>query len=155
MKKLLIILPFLLISCTMHSPPTMPRIDMDNYNRILFIQSIIHIESKGNPFAVGSTNDAGILQITPICVKEANRILKRKEYTLDDRFSHKKSVEIFNIIQSHHNPTFNYRKACKIWNPGAGKSYTEKILKEYAKRRSMALSLRSSRHATHLQKIVQ
>ena len=139
----------------MHSPPTEHRIDMDNYNRILFIQSIIHIESKGNPLAIGRTNDAGILQITPICIKEANRILKRNAYTLDDRFSHKKSVEIFNIIQGHHNPTFNHERACKIWNPGAGKSYTEKILKEYEKRRSMALSLRSSRHATHLQKIVQ
>lgn len=119
----------------MHSPPTMPRIDVYNYNRILFIQSIIHIESKGNPFAVGTTNDVGILQITPICVKEANRILKREEYTLDDRFSHKKSVEIFNIIQGHHNPSFNLIRACRIWNPGAGKSYTEKILKEYEKRK--------------------
>ena len=126
----------------MHSPPTQPRIDMDNYNRIMFIQSIIHVESKGDALAIGSKNDVGILQITPICVKEANRIIKRKEYTLADRFSHKKSVEIFNIIQSHYNPAFNYRTACKIWNPGAGKSYTEKILKEYEKRRSMALSLR-------------
>ena len=106
MKKLLIILSFLLISCTMHSPPTQTRIDMDNYNRIMFIQSIIHIESKGNPSAVGNTNDAGILQITPICVKEANRILGYARFTLEDRFSHKKSVEIFNIIQGHLNPTF-------------------------------------------------
>ena len=142
MKKLLIILPFLLISCTMHSPPTMPRIDVYNYNRILFIQAIIHIESRGNPFAIGTTNDVGILQITPICVKEANRIIKCNKYTLDDRFSHKKSVEIFNIIQGHHNPSFSLIRACRIWNPGAGKPYTEKILKEYEKRRSMALSLR-------------
>ena len=142
MKKLTLILPFLLISCTMHSPPTQFRVDVNNYNRILFIQSIIHIESKSNPLAIGRTNDAGILQITPICVKEANRILGYARFTLEDRFSHKKSVEIFNIIQSHYNPAFNYRTACKIWNPGAGKSYTEKVLKEYEKRRSMALSLR-------------
>ena len=119
----------------MHSPPTQPRIDMDNYNRIMFIQSIIHIESKGNPFAQGSKNDVGVLQITPICVKEANRILGYARFTLEDRFSHKKSVEIFNIIQGHHNPAFNHERACKIWNPGAGKSYTEKILKEYEKRK--------------------
>lgn len=141
MKKLLILLPFLLVSFTTHSPPAQPRIDMDNYNRIIFIQSVIHIESKGNPLAIGSKNDAGILQITPICVKEANRIIKQKIYTLNDRFNVKKAIEIFNIIQNHHNPSFNHIKACKIWNPGAGKSYTQKILKEYERRRFRQLSL--------------
>ena len=133
MRTLLIFI-LLFLSQPLHSPPSTFRYDNSNCHRILFIQSIIHIESKGDPSAQGSKDDIGILQITPICVKEANRILNREIYTLNDRYDHKKSIEIFNIIQDHHNPDFDYHRACKIWNPGAGRKYANSILKEYRKR---------------------
>ena len=45
------------------------------------IAAIIHIESTGNPNAVGDTNldmpSIGCMQIRPIMVREVNRILKK------------------------------------------------------------------------------
>jgi hypothetical protein len=72
-------------------------------------------------------DDVGILQITPICVREVNRILGMQVYSLSDRYSVKKSLEMFDIIQQHKNSQLDIRRAAKIWNPRAPKSYFEKI----------------------------
>ena len=62
------------------------------------------------------------MQITPILVKECNRILEKrnskKRYTLKDRFSVTKSKEMFLLIQSYFNPTNNVEKAIRSWNGG-------------------------------------
>lgn len=52
----------------------------------LFLKALILVESEGNPNVVGKSNDVGILQITPIYVKEVNRI-SNCNYTLEDRYS--------------------------------------------------------------------
>lgn len=56
------------------------------------MDAIIQVESGGNPNAKGG-NSLGILQITPILVKECNDILKdkglNKRYKLSDRLSTK------------------------------------------------------------------
>ena len=54
------------------------------------IEAIIKVESNGNPNARnGNGKCVGILQITPVLVKECNNILKgmksAKRYTLNDR----------------------------------------------------------------------
>ena len=69
------------------------------------INAIIQVESGGNPNAVDkSGKSCGIMQITPICVQECNRILKmrksQKRYTHKDRFSVEKSKEMFLLLQS-------------------------------------------------------
>lgn len=94
----------------------------------IFIQALIEVESGGNINAVGKTQDLGILQITPIYVAEANR-LSNKGFTLEDRLSKEKSLEMFNIIQEHHNPNHDIAKAIKLHNPGAGKWYADRIYK--------------------------
>ncbi len=85
------------------------------------MEAIIQVESEGNPRAV-SGNSVGVMQITPILVKECNNILKArksdKRYTLDDRFSVEKSKEMFLLIQSQHNPTNDVEKAIRSWNGG-------------------------------------
>lgn len=85
------------------------------------INAIIHAESKGNPKARHGQS-VGILQITPIMVKQCNQILKerksKKRYTLQDRLSVQKSKEIFYLIQNHYNPSHNIEKAIIIWNKG-------------------------------------
>ena len=67
------------------------------------MDAIIQVESDGNPRAV-SGNSVGVMQITPVLVKECNDILKKqksnKRYTLDDRYSVEKSKEMFLLIQS-------------------------------------------------------
>ncbi len=97
----------------------------------ILIQAIIQVESQGDPFAVGSKNDVGILQITPIYVKEVNRILNRNEYSLTERTDVQKSLEMFEIYQSHHNPDKDLLKAIKLHNPRAGKWYSEKVMKMF------------------------
>ena len=93
----------------------------------LFILALIEVESGGDSTCVGMDDDVGILQITPICVKEVNRILGVQAYALSDRYSVKKSLEIFDIIQRHKNPRLDTRLAAKIWNPHAPESYYKKI----------------------------
>ena len=63
-----------------------------NWNPIM--DAIIQVESEGNPNAV-SGNSVGVMQITPILVKECNDILKKqkskKQFTMNDRYSVAKS----------------------------------------------------------------
>lgn len=93
------------------------------FNWEAVINAIIKVESGGNPKARNAEGDCvGVLQITPVLVKECNSILKRekskKRYTLQDRYNVKKSKEMFIIIQEHLNPEHNVEKAIKCWNCG-------------------------------------
>ena len=88
-----------------------------NWNPIM--DAIIQVESEGNPNAV-SGNSVGVMQITPILVKECNNILEKqkskKRFKMDDRYSEAKSKEMFLLIQSYHNPTNSIEKAIRSWN---------------------------------------
>ena len=102
------------------------------------IEAIIQVESEGNPNAV-SGNSVGVMQITPILVRECNNILKgrksNKRFTLADRYNVGKSKEMFLLIQSHHNPENNVEKAIRSWNGGmkyslkATNRYYQKVMK--------------------------
>ena len=99
------------------------------------MEAIIQVESEGNPRAVKG-NSCGAMQITPILVKDCNKILKKrnskKRYTLADRFSVKKSKEMFLLIQSYYNPTNNIEKAIRAWN--GGNNYSVRNTQNYYKR---------------------
>lgn len=103
-----------------------------NFDWSKVIDAIIIVESNGNPNAV-SGKSCGAMQITPICVKECNNILKKrnskKRYTLQDRFSVEKSKEMFLLIQSYFNPTNNVEKAIRAWN--GGNNYSKKGTQRY------------------------
>ena len=101
------------------------------------IDAIIEVESEGNPRAVDkSRKSCGILQITPILVHDCNRILElrgsRRRYTMDDRFSVKKSKEMFLLFQSFYNPLNNVEQAIRSWN--GGMNYTRKGTQKYLKK---------------------
>ena len=85
------------------------------------MNAIIQIESKGNPAAVNGPY-VGVLQISPVLVKECNNILKstgsNKRYSLSDRFNATKSKEMFIIIQSFHNPLNSVERAIRLWSGG-------------------------------------
>lgn len=94
------------------------------------VSALIKVESNGNDNAVNEVSGAsGCLQLMPIYVAEANR-LTNGNYTLEDRFDRIKSIEMFNIIQMHHNKHMDIEKAIKLHNPGAGQWYTERVLKQ-------------------------
>ena len=96
----------------------------------LFVNALIFVESRGDENAVGSKNDVGVLQITPIYVEEVNRILGKNVYNLEDRYSKEKSLEMFEIIQTYRNPQRDINKAIKLHNPRAGKQYAVKIKRQ-------------------------
>lgn len=104
----------------------------NNFDWNPVMDAIIQVESEGNPRAV-SGNSCGAMQITPICVKECNIILKRrgskKRYTLADRFSVSKSKEMFLLIQSYHNPQNSVEQAIRAWN--GGMNYSAKRTQRY------------------------
>lgn len=85
------------------------------------MDAIIQLESKGNALVVNGPY-VGVLQISPVLVKECNNILRSrgssKRYTLSDRFSVTKSKEMFVIIQSFHNPLNSIEKGIRLWSGG-------------------------------------
>ena len=97
----------------------------------LFVLALIEVESENDPFAVGSCNDVGILQITPIYVKDVNRILGEDRYSLDHRTDIAKSLEMFEIMQSHYNPERDIERAIKLHNPKAGSEYRNKVIAKF------------------------
>ena len=82
-----------------------------------FIPALVQVESKSNPNALGNNNDRGILQITPILVKEVNRI-SGLAYTHDDAWDPEKSIEMFYIIARKYCPEHDFEKMARIWNGG-------------------------------------
>lgn len=97
----------------------------------IFINALIWVESKGDCMAIGKKNDVGVLQITPILVKDVNRILKEERYSLEDRYIREKSIEMFNIVQDHYNPQHDFHWALKLWNSGAPLSYHRKVMDKF------------------------
>lgn len=85
---------------------------------------------------------AGILQITPVTVKQCNLILKAKKsskrYTLQDRYNVIKSKEMFVLIQEYYNKEGNLEKAIRLWNGGPNYSikgtqkYLNKVMRYYS-----------------------
>lgn len=93
------------------------------------VSALIKVESNGNDKAVNESSGAsGCLQLMPIYVAEANR-LTNGNYTLEDRFDRTKSIEMFNVIQSHYNKDMDIEKAIHLHNPNAGQWYTERVIK--------------------------
>jgi len=82
------------------------------------IAAIIQVESGGDTLAYNSKEDAvGCLQIRPIMVREVNRLLGEDKYTLKDRWSKAKSIEMFNILRSHLKGATD-EEIARTWNGG-------------------------------------
>lgn len=96
------------------------------------MDAIIQVESEGNAKAVKGKS-CGAMQITPILVKDCNRILKMrglsKRYSLADRFYVNKSRAMFMLIQSFYNPQNDIEKAIRSWN--GGQNYTMASTQKY------------------------
>ena len=84
-------------------------------------------ESRCNPNATGRSNDAGILQLTPLYIKEANRV-GGTNYAHSDAYDPLKSLLMFRAVQDYHNPEHDQNKAIKLHNPrGASIGYPQKV----------------------------
>ncbi len=109
----------------------------------LLLDAMIQVESRGNDSAYAkSENAVGCLQIRPVMVREVNRFLKKlgkeKRYTLEDRWSRDKSLEMFNIWYRYRHDDSSLEVIARSWNGGPRgpkkKStlyYWSKVQKEY------------------------
>lgn len=86
------------------------------------LNAIITIESSNNDSAYHAGEDAvGCLQIRPCMVLDVNRILKKQnktiQYTLADRWSRNKSIEMFHVYCNYYNLT-TLEAMARSWNGG-------------------------------------
>lgn len=108
------------------------RIEKQTVDWNKLIEAIIWRESRGNDNSVNyKSNAVGCLQITPIYLKQCNKIAGHEKYKLSDRYSRIKSIEMFNLYQSHFNPEKDLHLAIKLHNPRANYSYHRDIEKKY------------------------
>ena len=98
------------------------------------INAIIEVESEGDANAIDKGGKScGCMQITPILVKECNRILElrksSKRYSMKDRFNVAKSKEMFLLFQSFYNPKNDVELAIRSWN--GGMNFTKRGTQRY------------------------
>ena len=96
------------------------------------IKIIEHIESRHNENARNGKY-VGTLQISPIMVREANKINGYKKYSLSDRNDSLMSAKIFKDIMQHHNKEMSIRKAVIIWRGKNNKNYRKKVINMFIK----------------------
>ena len=97
------------------------------------LNAVMAVESNFDSMAYNEKeNAAGVLQIRPIMVREVNRLLGQDKYTLKDRWSKAKSIEMFNVIRSHtKNPTDEM--IARNWNGGWNGHKKQSTLKYWNK----------------------
>lgn len=130
MRKTIIAFLLTLLSFSCFAPTTQRAIYLSNpYSIIKYdptLMAIMRYESNFDTKAINYKEDAqGILQIRPVMVNEANRILKElgrmERFELQDRLDSLKSVRIYYTVQNYHNPTGNPETSAKLWNGGTTK----------------------------------
>ena len=99
-------------------------------------------DSQGNIVEIDYPNAVGILQIHPIMIREANRILGRKQFTIADRLSPAKSRQVAKVFLAYQVDRYKtkygeypseLRLACS-WNSGSiRKQMPSAYLKKYIK----------------------
>lgn len=88
--------------------------------------AIIYTESRFDPAAVGTSQDFGLYQMTPIYVREVNRVAGT-DYAHADAFDPGKAVEMFNAMQAHYNPTRDTDTAIRYHN--RSEAYRAEVLR--------------------------
>lgn len=121
MRFLKVFVLFILVSFASVSAHAGEKNQGNGFSWESVMNAIIHLESRGNARAVNGQY-VGVLQISPVLVRECNNILRargsKKRYSLNDRYSPKKSKEMFVLIQSYHNPLNKVEKGIRLWAGG-------------------------------------
>ena len=96
------------------------------------IKIIEHIESRHNKKARNGKY-VGTLQISPIMIREANRVNGYEKYSLSDRNDSLMSANIFKDIMQHKNGGKSIRKAVIIWRGKDNPNYRKKVINMFIK----------------------
>ena len=142
MKRILILISLLVLAngCKRNANETQTEIpqwsavellrkqhnELSDWNKLILAISLT--ESHFNPDAKGKDGDSGHLQLVPIYVAEVNR-LYNTDYTIEDAFDIGKSVEMFNLLQDHYNPSHDINAAIRYHNRSS--AYKAKVVENY------------------------
>ena len=94
----------------------------------IFTLALMKVESEYDNSAVSSIGARGYFQMTPIYVKEVNRV-HNTNYTFDQVTDFDTAYEIFDLMQQAHNPNYNLDKALELHN-GKHAWYNRRVYKE-------------------------
>ena len=94
----------------------------------IFTLALMKVESEYNNNAVSSVGAKGYFQMTPIYVKEVNRVHKTN-FTFDQVTDFDTAYEIFDLMQQAHNPDYNMDKALELHN-GKHTWYNRRVYNE-------------------------
>lgn len=94
----------------------------------IFTLALMKVESEYNNNAVSSVGAKGYFQMTPIYVKEVNRVHKTN-FTFDQVTDFDTAYEIFDLMQQAHNPDYNMDKALELHN-GKHAWYNRRVYNE-------------------------
>lgn len=97
--------------------------ELSEYDKLIL--AIAFTESRWNPDAVGKNGDLGFLQITPVYVREANRV-SGANFKHEDAFSIDSSLAMFAAIQGHYNPSRDIEEA--IYRHNKSPEYRRRVL---------------------------
>ena len=111
----------------------------------IFTLALMKVESDYDNTAVSTVGAKGYFQITPIYVKEVNRIHKTN-YTFDQVTDFNTAWTIFDLMQKAHNPDYNMDRALELHNGNRGwykqRVYNEmKNIRLYEKMRNKVKSI--------------
>ena len=95
----------------------------------IFTMALIKTESEFDSTAVSSVGAKGYFQITPIYIKEVNRVHKTN-FTMDDVINLEKAYQIFDLMQQAHNKEYDKEKAIVLHN-GEHDWYRRRVLNNY------------------------
>lgn len=94
----------------------------------IFTLALMKVESEYNNDAVSSVGAKGYFQMTPIYVREVNRVHKTN-FTFDQVTDFDTAYEIFDLMQQAHNPNYNMDKALELHN-GKHAWYNRRVYNE-------------------------
>jgi len=90
------------------------------WTMVFFVES-----SNGqNPkaFTENHARALGIVQITPVMVRDVNRILRAPVFCLSDRLDRAASREMFRVAQEHYNKGASVETMCRFWLRGPSRA---------------------------------
>jgi len=113
MKRVAIVAHGLAILILSGAANAVTRQDVDH-----LIPPLIAAESSGRDTVVRTGgSDAGCLQITPIMLKDVNRIAGGG-FTSADRFNRDKSIQMCHIWMNYYGKRWTIEEAVRFWNNG-------------------------------------
>jgi hypothetical protein len=141
MKRMSIILILSLFSACLTAPPYVCGYIFQSEGIKVFdpiLYAFQKVESNFDTDVVNSLGYTGILQEGQEMINEANRINEitgnPKRFTFpESALDSLESVQVWYVVQRWHNPKYQIKRACHVWNPLASKKYYDKIVRVWKK----------------------